>query len=68
MVREGGRGPTTGRRGGGEALVGVEDGGAEGGWRGSNFKKNQIGRKSSTLGQLKFPADSTFDISSLNCY
>ena len=33
MVREGGRGPTTGRRGGGEALVGVEDGGAEGGWR-----------------------------------
>ena len=33
MVREGGRGPTTGRRGGGEALVGVEDGGEEGGGR-----------------------------------
>ena len=33
MVREGGRGPTTGRRGGGEALVGVEDGGEEGGRR-----------------------------------
>ena len=34
MVREGGRGPTAGRRGGGEPLVvGVQDGGEEGGWR-----------------------------------
>ena len=42
MVREGGRGPTSGRRGGGEALVGVEDGEEEGGRRVPASKARQV--------------------------